>query len=100
MEEKAPRCEEPGCTNDGRPCFLPAYGKPEADWDKPDQFYCWEHASPNGYCRGCGDFWGGVESFEFLNDGYCDNCKSQMDADMRDEEDDDESVWVYEEVGP
>ena len=28
-----------------------------------------------GFCWGCRTFWGGIESFEFMNpQGLCDNC--------------------------
>lgn len=89
-------CEEPGCTEGGWvACRLPDHHE-----TGEEHHYCREHAFAHGYCKGCGDFWGGVESFEFLNNGYCDNCRSQIDADMRDErDDDDETVTVYVPLG-
>jgi hypothetical protein len=56
--------------------------------EKPDEVLCGEHASEAGYCRSCGDFWGGIESFEFHHPGLCDHCATDgQDLDF-DEEDD------------
>lgn len=84
---EARRCDEPGCELEGRACFLPTHDQPAGEDEHPDAYYCAEHAFANGFCRGCGDFWGGVESFEFANGGYCDNCRSAIDAEERDEQD-------------
>ena len=56
--------------------------------DPPDRYYCFKHASENGFCPGCGGFWGGVESFEFGSDaGWCASCASEFDPIEEDEED-------------
>lgn len=51
-------CQEPGCTNSGSECFYP-------DSNRPDYYYCCTHAWKYGFCYGCGEFYGGVEQFEF-----------------------------------
>jgi len=75
-------CDEDGCTNVGLECSLP-------DDDTVASYaYCDEHIFNNGFCRMCGQFWGGVESFEFLNGGYCDNCRSELDHEDAEPDDD------------
>jgi len=40
------------------------------------ELFCYEHAGEMGFCLWCGNFYGGVESFEFNNPGkICDNCR-------------------------
>jgi hypothetical protein len=67
------RCEEPGCLNEAMPCYLS--GDPE-----PSEWWCSEHAFEHGFCRGCGQFWAGIESFDF-GPGYCPNCRDEIQAD-------------------
>ena len=60
-------------------CFLPEpYGRDR----KPDEVLCGPCAGAAGYCRSCGEFWGGISSFEFLHPGLCDHCQSQIEADF------------------
>jgi hypothetical protein len=82
-------CDEPRCDNPGHACFLPGS-------QEPDGGYCSEHAFAHGFCKGCGDFWGGVESFEFINNGWCDNCRAEFDE----PDDDEEYAWdtPYEDL--
>lgn len=54
-------CQEAGCTLDGFACYLPDY-----DSTNEPYFYCSEHAFNNGFCKMCGSFNGGLESFEFI----------------------------------
>jgi hypothetical protein len=72
-------CWEPGCDRDGAAVFAP--------WeDQPCAAYCGEHAAKNGFCRGCGYFSAGFESFDFSKrPRFCSDCVSQIEA----EEDDD-----------
>lgn len=51
--------------------------------------FCGEHAHEHGYCRGCGEFWAGVENFDFNRSGLCPHCQDQVDADFNDEPDPD-----------
>lgn len=71
-------CQHEGCTNQGIPCFLFC-------WNKiPDDYICPEHAAQYGYCVCCGQFWGGIESFEMRRSGLCDQCNDQAIADFND----------------
>lgn len=65
-------CMEDGCkSTEGIACFYEV-------GDQPDVYYCWEHIVQNGFCRGCGQFWAGVDSFDFQHYGWCDNCWDQV----------------------
>ena len=75
---------EDGCGNAGFECFLPD------DENQASYAYCVEHAFDNGFCRSCGQFWGGIESFEFLNGGLCDNCKDELEQEIAYEQAEDE----------
>jgi hypothetical protein len=84
------RCQHPGCTNGANPCFL-------EPWGQPYEYYCFTHAFEHGYCKGCGQFFAGIESFDF-GPGYCDNCRAEweddLDEDMMEEWDEDEPVEI------
>lgn len=69
------KCMEEGCTNDGLECMLP-------DGDEP-YTYCMDHAGPNGFCKMCGSFWGGIESFEFIHPNICDDCQTEIEREDR-----------------
>lgn len=96
-------CEEEGCSREGIECYLP--DNPIFDPDpniakeaEPDYYYCGVHAHPNGFCWGCGMFWGGVESFDFgagARTGLCENCLSSGDFDDDEDEDMDEVYSTY-----
>lgn len=94
-------CLEPGCNNVGTPCRLPRYLDLETDElvdDEVDYYYCYDHAHENGFCWCCGDFWGGIESFEFVNRaGLCDNCETEIDYDD-DYEDEYENDYHYSDL--
>lgn len=94
------QCQHEGCDWEGIECFLPdnpifdlsteeiEAGK--ADEMEPDYYYCSRHAHKEGFCYGCGQFWGGIESFDFgrgARRGLCENCISSGEFD--DEEDED-----------
>lgn len=71
-------CQEEGCSKEGFPCRL-------FDHEVQREFisyFCSEHAQQNGFCWYCGEFWGGVEEFEFEPTGCCPNCKDQFKADL------------------
>lgn len=65
-------CNQRGCRQMGNECCLP---------DDSREWYCYVHMRDQGYCPGCGNFWAGVESFDFSRSGYCENCASQGDWD-------------------
>lgn len=92
--EEMHACQHAGCNLPGRACWLPeAQEYIEIDGQRlplPDAWYCGQHAPRHGHCSGCGDFWGGIESFEMS--GLCDFCRSELDhereMDRMDYEDD------------
>lgn len=89
-------CMEGGCTIRGIACYLP---DDNSIPDKPDCWYCPEHAHKNGFCWGCGNFWAGVESFDFnlWGNELCDNCKDEPDLTGEYDYDDDHSEdWAYD----
>lgn len=73
------RCGHKGCWRKGDECFLEQH-------ESPDEYACWDHAHDMGYCFMCGQFWGGVESFDF-GGGLCEHCKHEMNADSDESED-------------
>lgn len=78
-------CSYSGCTEEAFSAYAYEEGY-EAEW------YCWKHAHDSGYCPMCGDFWGGIESFDFGKSDLCENCQDEIDDDS-DEYDDDEYGW-------
>ena len=39
--------------------------------------FCLDHCQPF-FCWGCGQFWAGIESFDFNPIGLCDNCNFEF----------------------
>lgn len=80
------KCEQEGCEDTNTIlCHLHDYEQDkELTWH-----YCPKHAEENGFCVSCGDFWGGIESFEFVHPGLCDNCHSDIQAELAEFEDED-----------
>jgi len=83
---RGPICGVQGCRNFGNECRLP---------DMSEEWYCWEHMRDQGFCPGCGNFWAGIESFDFSRSGYCENCASSehWDDDYSDYWEDDLMDW-------
>lgn len=82
---KCSRCDDTqwaeGCQHEQ--CRAPAIEctmTPIAE-DQPEdvEYFCRSHAPHHGYCSVCGDFWGGIDSFE--RDGICDHCADQLEQD-------------------
>lgn len=63
-----PQCQEEGCDAAGDlKCYL-------NDEEDTTYYYCWDHATQNGFCGGCGCFIAGwIE-----NRNYCDNCWDEI----------------------
>lgn len=74
--ERGPLCGVRGCDRWGLPCWLP-----DDVWNEPSEYYCYAHMHDQGYCPGCGNFWAGIESFDFSRSGYCENCAAEFDDD-------------------
>lgn len=76
------QCARETCEAEAMVCTLPPYGVD----DEPEyQYFCPEHAPQMGFCRMCGEFWGGINSFEFLHPGLCDNCYDETQNDREEE---------------
>lgn len=70
------------------------------DYERDKEIYfnlCVECAPKHGFCWMCGQFWGGVESFDF-GPGYCENCRDEIDYDEQFEEDEDFIILKQEEL--
>lgn len=71
------------CKTEGVECRLRDVQAGEAVTDQTViEYFCGEHAHAAGYCRCCGDFWGGVSAFDFNPSGLCPHCQDQIDADF------------------
>ncbi len=106
-----PRCGEPGCNTRAIECRITVYrsdvkslgyfwhllgteglravwGLLRDGWMDTHDYYCYQHASENGYCHICGEFCAGIDSFDFgIPPGLCDNCRDElMEADLDEEE--------------
>lgn len=79
-------CGFPGCRDFGNPCWLP-----DDIYSRPSEHFCAAHMYDQGYCVGCGQFWAGIESFDFSRTGLCDNCEwsERLDDDHSDYWEDD-----------
>lgn len=75
------KCQHDGCENEGCECtFTDLDVVVETSW------YCGDHAHLHGFCPVCGEFWGGISSFEM--NCYCDHCYDELQDDYDDYEDD------------
>ena len=65
------RCQHEGCSNQGI-----SYSYPHEEYGLPpkSEVYCARHARAAGFCIGCGQFWGGIESFDFGDSPLCEEC--------------------------
>ena len=73
--ENGKRCEQ-----EGNPCYL------GGSYEEPDEYFCGKHQFEQGYCPGCGLFYGGIESFEFSDHHLCDNCESEIQVELERED--------------
>ncbi len=90
-------CEEPGCwERETIRCRIVVEDERTGHYVDEFNNYCGEHATQNGYCSGCGNFWAGAESFDFSRNGLCSNCKD--DPDYNDDAWDDECCDFGPEV--
>ena len=91
-------CEEYGCLMEGIvECYLPPITMEDGHLSKdqpPTEHFCQYHAYKNGFCSLCGDFWGGIESFEFDNpQRLCENCLDQLKTELGEYDDDEEDMY-------
>lgn len=90
------KCEREGCFKDGLVvCRVPEYESVyHRDPDMKEaimiEHLCPDHAYDAGYCTLCGEFWGGIESFDFENPSHlCEHCIQQVRDEQGDYDDDD-----------
>lgn len=95
------RCQHPGCKEPGIFCFVD-YGRNTPEYAA---FYCWNHAGQYGFCKICGSFWGGIESFEFHHPDICDFCWDEIhddfdydDPSYYDDSDYDDPHYLYPDI--
>ncbi len=84
------------CGANAEPFYYPKYSEKEQPIFAG--YYCYDNAWGAGFCNSCGEFWGGIESFDFPQwhgniKGMCDRCSFSF----RDElgEFDDEEQYSY-----
>lgn len=85
------KCQHPECTiEDATACFYT-----DNETQQPNYYYCSNHAAEHGFCYMCGQFWSGVERFDFATawggtEGLCENCDEQVRSDLGEYDDDDD----------
>jgi hypothetical protein len=72
-------------------CYLPDTVREHCP---PDEVLCYDCLENNCYCRSCGEFWGGIDSFEFTHPGLCDHCHDAIQSDFQEFEEGDESDYL------
>lgn len=75
------RCVCQRCGERAIECRLQSWNK------RPDEMLCPQHARKAGYCPGCGQFWAGVDSFDFSRSGLCEHCQVEVESDNYELED-------------
>jgi hypothetical protein len=73
------KCQHDGCENDGEECYLSCVDR-DTEQDVPDGYYCGDHAADHGFCPCCGEFWGGIGTFEMR--GICDHCHDELEDEI------------------
>ncbi|MDJ0660585.1 MAG: hypothetical protein QNJ42_14015 [Crocosphaera sp.] len=79
------KCHEPLCNNHAN-----LYRYPELEDEEATiaVLYCPKHAADHGFCKGCGCYAGGLESFEFgSTPGLCDACADDREPIIDDYDD-------------
>lgn len=73
-------CQEHGCKEEADIYHYPVH-------DAGSEWLCVEHAISAGFCFMCGNFWAGVEAYDFSPiEGVCPNCISEFDDDEWDDD--------------
>lgn len=92
--ESGHKCKQDGCFRDGEvTCHVPdLHGEGGRIYDytqiKVIEHLCQDHAYLFGYCILCGDFWGGIEPFDFNNPSQlCENCLDQLKDEIGENDD-------------
>ena len=75
-------CQHEGCNRqDTTRCHLHLY-----TGGTIIEYYCAEHCQQHGYCWLCGEFYGGIGSFEYSKSGLCPDCRDQLASESGDGE--------------
>jgi hypothetical protein len=88
MSKEFKRCNECGKLSDlTTTCTFPI--------DREDIELCPTCLREDGsFCLSCGHFCSGIESFEFIHPGYCDNCWDEIeDANRWDFDEEEDGEW-------
>lgn len=89
-----PKCEEKDCNKTENLTECRIYGDETVIEKDIIYHFCTDHAYKNGFCYICGDFFGGIESFEFNNPSQlCENCLDDLKCELG--EYDDEDCYDY-----
>jgi hypothetical protein len=93
---KKHKCMEKGCNStDTIKCRLL---DPDTNDDYIYYYYCSEHCHKNGFCWYCGEFWGGIELFDFSKTGLCCNCIDEVKQDLGEYDEDEIEGWEYADL--
>jgi len=84
------QCEHEGCTSlHTEEWQYPEYEDDDGNKITQTAWFCTEHAADDGFCIHCGNFWAGVESFDFSPiKGVCENCRVEYEEPDDDDYDD------------
>ena len=82
MSKNSKRCWQPGCPSTDTIKCQAHYLDDDGEWHTDKSRYCHDHAKDNGFCSCCGIFSAGVESYDFIHPGLCDNCYDEIQAEM------------------
>lgn len=98
-EKERIKCQHENCTEEGTPCFFP-----DNETETPDEYFCTEHAFDQGYCYLCGQFFSGIERFDFPETyggirGLCESCDDEIKTELEEYDEEEEYVCVDDEVG-
>lgn len=88
------KCEHEGCEiTDTTECQSQDY----EDGAIIISHYCTEHAYEHGFCYCCGEFWGGIEGFDFNNPTHlCEHCYDALRDEIEDDYDDEEDYYPFD----
>jgi hypothetical protein len=88
------KCEECGKRENLLECHNSYYDEKKKETIDCYNTYCIDCAQKLGYCYICGEFWAGIESFDF-GPRYCENCASEVE-----EDEDDEGFYYFDDQVP
>ena len=70
-------CQHEGCLQaDAVRCW---FGP--ADPAQEDEYYCATHCHEHGFCYTCGEFWGGIDTFDRSLSHLCEHCQQEFEED-------------------